>query len=64
MLTDYDKDMIRLLQRSTDRGDGWRTVSPTLWKLFDTVDKDLFELDEENRKVRLTETGLTLAMYI
>jgi len=63
-LSNQDANFLRLLMRSPDRGDGWRTVSATCWPLvtaFQAV--DLIEIDKQEQRVRLTGAGEAVAMY-
>lgn len=58
MLNFYDKEILRLIQRSPDVGDGWRSVSKVCWKLIEKFTAtELVEIDALNRKVRLTDSG-------
>lgn len=64
-LTDSQGTFIRLLQRSPDRGEGWRSVSQTLWKIVEGFGApDLLEVDAANRRCRLTDKGLAVAEYL
>lgn len=61
-----DIDFLRLIQRSHDIGDGWRQMSETLWLFlvprFEY--KELLELNETERKVRLSERGKIVVEYL
>jgi hypothetical protein len=64
MITDQDKHFLRLVARSPDRGDGWRTVSETCWPLVEQVGtKELIEVDKDNMRVRLTSDGEAVVLY-
>ena len=64
-LSGQDKSFMSLILRSPNRGDGWRTVSDTCWPLVVMFTaKDLIEVDEENKRVRLSPEGETIAMYM
>ena len=68
-IDDAGKSFIRLLLRSPDKGDGWRSVSPTLAKLAETRAEshpELFErrFDETTMFIRLSERGQILADYL
>lgn len=60
--------LIKLLLRSPDVGDGWRTVSTTLQSLvLQVVEKepDLFQIEQEpSFRVRLTPQGQTVGKYM
>ena len=59
------KGMLALIQRSPDRGDGWRSVSKPLWPLVQGVPGELVERreDESGRWVRMTYAGLAVLKY-
>jgi hypothetical protein len=68
-ISDQQIDFIRLILRSPDRGDGWRSVG----KMLETTvmrqkdaNPELFEIATEDDKmsIRLTERALVLADYI
>jgi hypothetical protein len=66
-LSDQEKSFILLLQRSPDRGDGWRTVSKMVWPLVtEFTCPELIELAPlgDAGSVRLTDTGNTVAAYL
>lgn len=65
-LNESDKEIMKLIQRSPDQGDGWRTVSSMLWKpvIVSFTQKELLEIDEENQRVRLSPKGIIVADYI
>lgn len=62
------KDIIKLLLRSKDIGEGWRKVAAGgMWDLVKTrsaLAPELFELNESDLKVRLSEKGLIVKDYI
>lgn len=66
--SDEDVSFIRLLQRSTDTGDGWRNVSTLLWRLVERFPhKELLETDlkiDGSGKVRLSERGRIVVEYL
>ena len=65
MLSDQDRNFIRLVLRSRDVGEGWRKVSPTLWKLVELFKHDeLLERDKDGLRVRLTQKGNVVAEYL
>lgn len=58
-------DTIKLIQRSPDRGDGWRSCSRVLFDgLISIMPDELVEKDEEGLRVRLTKDGETLAAWM
>ena len=60
-----DQDFIRLIRRSPDRGDGWRSVSEMLWSLVEGFgDQSLIETDVAERKVRFSDRGAVVAEYL
>lgn len=64
MITDNQRTMLRLIERSPDVGDGWRQVSSVLWRhVLDQAHPDLTELDRRNLRVRLNEKGRTVLEY-
>jgi hypothetical protein len=65
-LTQDQKDMLRLINRSTDSGDGWRgPLREYMWELVESRSHpELMELDYENKRVRLTPDGLTVLRYL
>ncbi len=63
-LTQPQKDLLRLILRSPDLGEGWRQVSQTLWKSVTHYrHPDLTEIDEEKRRIRLTPDGAVVVKY-
>lgn len=59
-----DKGFLRLILRSPDKGDGWRSVSATLWPLVSAFKhQELLETKDDNM-VRLSDRGLTIIDYI
>jgi preprotein translocase subunit SecA len=60
----FDRDFLLLLVRSKDIGDGWRQVSDRLWKLVTMFSEpELIEVDEPNKRVRLTDKGATIVEF-
>ena len=63
-----EKNLIPLLARSPDIGDGWRKVSPVLFKHFSSrITPELFEfeqMEDGGGIMRLTERGKIVADYI
>lgn len=62
-ITDKEMDFVRLLKRSPDRGDGWRSVSETLRPLATAATpSELFEMKEaDGLQIRLTSIGQNVA---
>jgi hypothetical protein len=60
-----DKKMIRLLLRSKDNGNGWRNVSNAVWPLIERIKaKELFEIEESEKRIRLSTEGKIVAKYL
>ena len=63
-MTQPQKSILRLILRSDDMGDGWRQVSNMLWPgIIKLRHPDLTEIDEENRRIRLTPDGAAVVKY-
>lgn len=64
-LSDNDRSFLQLLMRSPDLGDGWRQSSEVVWPLVAKFSKqELVELDNDNKRVRLTPDGDVLVRYL
>lgn len=64
-LSPSDKDFIRLILRSPDRGEGWRSVSKVCWPLVTGFSKpELIDVDQMGSCVRLTPEGEIVATYL
>ena len=67
-LSKADDALLRLLLRSPDRGEGWRTVSKPLWRLVESFGaKELLEIESSDAgggRARLSERGLIIVDYI
>lgn len=64
MIPEKDKEFIKLIVRSPDRGDGWRNVSDVVWPLVEAFSVSaLIEVDKENKRIRLTQEGVTFVTY-
>jgi hypothetical protein len=65
-LAQSQKDLLRLIVRSPDIGEGWRVVSDTLWPviLTELQGPDLIEINQETRRIRLTQEGVTVVKYV
>jgi len=69
VITDQQRSFIRLIMRSPDIGDEFRTVSTILTPLVTRIVAELPELYElrttdEGCSIRLTTQGLTVAKYL
>lgn len=64
-ITENQKIMLDLIQRSPDIGDGWRQVSDGLWKhVVEQAHPDLTEIDATSKRARFTDEGLTVMRYL
>lgn len=67
-LTQPERDLLRLVQRSDDAGDGWRSVSAPLWKAVEAHSRrELLELEPSSGgggRVRLTGRALIVLEYL
>jgi len=64
MISNADKEFLRLVTRSPDRGDGWRSVSSACWALVEQFGTpELLEVDKHNMRVRLTEAGVAVVQF-
>lgn len=64
-LADTEVNFLKLIIRSTDRGDGWRQVSTLLWRLVhEFKPKELIEIDYDKLRVRLSERGKIVVEYL
>lgn len=64
IVTENQKIFLDLIERSPDMGDGWRTVSDALWPhALQQAHPLLTELDRDNKRVRLTDDGMTFMMF-
>jgi len=54
------KQFLKLIARSPDRGEGWRSVSDQLLPICEDITKtlpELIEFEKESSRIRLTEKG-------
>lgn len=61
------KQILQLIRRSPDRGDGWRSVSSALWPLVTNAPSDLVELrpsEGGGGSVRLTSDGEAVVRHL
>lgn len=64
-LTQQAKDTLRLIARSPDTGEGWRSVSPMLRPNITGWLKSAEELYEfDGERIRLTSEGRIVTRYI
>lgn len=67
-LSNQQLGFMRLLLRSPDLGDGWRSVSPQQVALLDDCvgdNPELYEVERDNCvRVRLSADGRVLARYL
>lgn len=68
-MTENLKTLLALIERSPDRGDGWRSASPVIFRgLVKTYpDQSLIEWkenDDGSGFVRLTDKGRTVMPYL
>jgi len=64
LLTDKDRGFLGLVKRSPVIDDEWREVSDELWPLVLNVHPKLIELDEQNKRVRLSPDGEILYKWL
>ena len=65
-LTTQETELLRLIARSPDAGDGWRQASPAIYTLWlrSFGRPELVELDDENLRIRLSERGSIILEYV
>jgi hypothetical protein len=66
-LNDKELGFLRLILRSPDRGDGWRSVSSVVWPLVESFTQpDLIEIEPsaDGGRVRLSPRGAIVIDYI
>ena len=57
-LSQQQKDLLKLVGRSPNIGDGWRNCAPKIFANFIVpMPDELVEKDVENRRARLTVAG-------
>jgi hypothetical protein len=57
-LTPEARELLRLIKRSEDTGEGWRQVNAQLWPhVLAWANTELTELDHKNKQIRLTPEG-------
>ena len=59
------KSTLALIQRSPDRGDGWRSVSEGCWPLLDGIPSELIEVEPDGNagRVRMTDAGRAVLTF-
>jgi hypothetical protein len=63
-VTENDRILFALINRSRDIGDGWRQVSDQLWPhIRPQAHPQLVEVDEVLKRIRFTTEGLTVLRY-
>jgi hypothetical protein len=63
-ITTQEKETIRLLMRTEDRGEGWRQCATKIYEnLFSVMPDELVEKDAELLRVRLTPAGEAVAKW-
>lgn len=67
-LADKDRDVLKLIMRSPDRGEGWRSVSNACWPLVESFVSDELLESKKNEDgtgmVRLSDRGSVLCDYL
>lgn len=63
MISQVQKDGLKLIARSIDIGNGWRQCSPQIFRVLNEMPVDLVERDEILQRVRLTPAGEAVAKY-
>lgn len=64
---DDHMELLRLIQRSDDIGEGWRNVPNALWNFIQTQATklpELVELHSTEQKIRLTDEGLIVYKWM
>jgi hypothetical protein len=63
--TELQIDVLKLILRSPDRGNGWRSCAPVLFeKLIKDMPDELVEKDADGLRARLTDDGEALAEWM
>ena len=64
-LTDGQRETLRLVNRSPGLEGGWRSCSPVVFEqLIAPMPDELVEKDATQRRVRLTDKGITLIEWL
>ncbi len=64
-LEDNEISVLKLIERSKDIGDGYRKVSPTLWKgLIENFSRPELIEKLDGDKVRFSPKGLVIIEYL
>jgi hypothetical protein len=60
-----ESDVLSLIKRSPDIGDGWRQCSEIIWRLLSKMPESEFvELDAGSKRIRITESGEAVCMFL
>ena len=64
-ITKQNKELVRLIERSPDIGDGWRQCTEAIWPLVvERAPSELVELDPALFRIRFSERGLIVKDYL
>lgn len=64
-ISHLQKDVINLILRSRDIGDGWRQCTPKIYiMMVDILPKELIEKDDIKKQLRLTPEGKVVAKWM
>lgn len=66
MLEDKQIQTMKLINRSPDRGEGWRSVTKVCWPLLKNVPTELIEREQAedgSGRVRFTEKGQVIVEF-
>jgi hypothetical protein len=66
MITARDRNILQLLLRSPDVGEGWRNVSEVVWPFIENFnEKSLIETEKHDKggRVRLTHDGRVVCKF-
>ena len=66
MLTNKQIQTMKLINRSPDKGEGWRTVSSVCWPLLKDVPDELIEkerFEDGSGRVRFSHEGQTIMNF-
>lgn len=64
-ITEKQAQLMKLIARSADIGEGWRQVPDPIWNAVKHFARsDLMEIDEPSKRIRLTDDGRVVLKYI
>lgn len=64
-LTEREIDFLRLVMRSNDCGNGWKSVSTVVWPLVLAFKRpELIDIHPTETAIRLSERGKIVAEYL